>query len=57
MKHFYKENLCLIFNKEEWLTNPLIKWTEQEIDNADKKGFIGTRYNIDCYLARKVSVA
>lgn len=47
-------NLYLIFNKQGWLMNPLIKWTEEEIDNADEKGFIGTKCGVDCYLARKV---
>lgn len=46
----------LLFNKQEWLLNPLIKFTEEEIDAADERGFIATRCGIDCYLARPVEV-
>ena len=48
-------NFFLVFNKQEWLMNPIIKWTEEEIDNADEKGFIGTKGDVDCYLARKLN--
>ncbi len=49
-------NLFLVFNKQEWLNYPDIffKWTEEEIDNADEKGYIGTKCGVDCYLARKL---
>lgn len=44
----------LVFNKQEWLMSPLIKFTEEEIDNADEKGFIASRGGVDCYLAKKL---
>lgn len=34
--------------------SPLIKFTEEEIDNADEKGFIASRGGVDCYLAKKL---
>ena len=49
-----EERKWLVFNKQEWLYNPLFKWTEEELDNANDKGFIGTKDGVDCYLARKV---
>lgn len=42
----------LIHNKVEWLHHPLIKWTEEEIKSADQLGYIGTVYEIDCYVVR-----
>lgn len=44
----------LIFNKGEWLMNPIFQWTEEEIDAADSRGFIGTKNGVDCYLARRI---
>ena len=48
------QRLFLVFNKQEWLRFDLFKVTEEEIDNADEKGFIVTRCDVDCYLARKL---
>lgn len=53
-KHIFSSRPFLVFNKQEWLMSPLIKFTEEEIDNADEKGFIATRGGVDCYLARKL---
>lgn len=49
-------NYYLFLNRWEWLENPLIKWTEEEIDGADERGFIGNKYGIDCYLSRPLPV-
>lgn len=45
----------LVHNKQEWLRDSLMEWSEQEIDAADEKGLIGTKYGVDCYLSRPVS--
>ena len=50
------QRIYLVFNKVEWLSNPLWTWTEEELDNADENGLIGTKDGIDCYLARKIKV-
>lgn len=47
-----KMKTILIHNKVEWLHHPLIKWTEEEIKSADQLGYIGTVYEIDCYVVR-----
>ena len=44
----------LVFNKQEWLNAPYFRWTEEELENADEKGFIGTKYEVDCYLSRPI---
>ncbi len=44
-----------IYNKSEWLNLLKGMWTEEEIDNADKNGFIGTKYGVDCYVTSMVS--
>lgn len=46
------ENKCLVYNKREWQSDPVFNWTDEEIDNADEKGFIGTKYGVDCYVTR-----
>jgi hypothetical protein len=50
------ENLYLVFNKQEWMRNIIFDWTEEEIDNADERGLIGTKHGVDCYLARHIPV-
>lgn len=50
----FSSRTFLVFNRQEWLMNPLIKFTEEELDNADDVGFIATKGGVDCYLARKV---
>ena len=50
------ENFYLVFSKKSWLNYKYFGFTEQELDNADEKGFIQTRHNIDCYLARPLTV-
>lgn len=51
------ETLYLVFNRSEWLSDALFKWTAEEIDSADKEtGLIGRKHGVDCYLARPLSV-
>lgn len=46
------DKLFLVFNKHEWL---VIQWfSQEEIDNADGKGFIGSKYGVDCYLTKPI---
>lgn len=49
-----KENLYLVYNKAEWLQNTIFNWSEQEIYNANEKGYIGTRYGVDCYVCKSI---
>ncbi len=49
-------NFFIIFNKSEWLLDKDFKWSEEEIDNANEIGLIGTKYGIDCYVTRPVEV-
>lgn len=44
----------LVFNRSEWIG--FRYFTEEEIDNADEKGFIGVKHGVRCYLARPVKV-
>ena len=43
-------NEKLLLNKTEWLQHPMIYWSKEEIEKADKDGFIGTKNDIDCYV-------
>ena len=49
------ENLILVYNKHDWLVHSIIKWTEEEIDNADERGFIGTVFGVDCYVSKSLN--
>lgn len=51
-----EENYWLLFNKQQWLMDSIFNWTEEELDNADEKGYIGTKFGTDCYLARRLKV-
>ena len=51
--------MLLVLNKQEWQLEREhmtlgFCWTDEEIENADEKGLIGTKFGIDCYLARPV---
>lgn len=53
------ENKYLVLNKREWQMERELKvlgfcWTDEEIDNADDKGLIGTKFGIDCYVTRHI---
>ena len=55
---FTHQNYYLIFSKNAWkrlIDQRFIEGiTKEQVDNADKKGFIGTSSNnIDCYVARE----
>ena len=43
------DNMFLVLNKGEWLTMKI--FTEEEIDAADKRGFIATKNGVDCYVS------
>lgn len=52
--------LFLVFNKKWWQLEREHKvlgynWTDEELDNADEKGFIGSKFGVDCYLTRPLS--
>jgi hypothetical protein len=51
-------NQYLVLNKQEWLLDTnhghLFDWTEEQIDNADEKGLIGTKHGVGCYLSRPI---
>lgn len=36
--------------KEEWLKDTLFNFTEEEINNPDKDGKIGSKHRFDCYI-------
>lgn len=46
--------LFLVYSKTYWISEPIFKWSEKEIDNADDKGLIGTKFGIDCYLSKDI---
>jgi hypothetical protein len=46
------ERNILVYSKKEWLSFGY--WTEKELDNADKNGYIGMKHGVDCYLARPI---
>ena len=50
-----KQNLYLIYPKRWWLVDPIFKWSEEDINNADEKGFIGSKNGVDCYLTKNLS--
>lgn len=49
-----KEENAFVFNRTEYLVMGL--FTEQELDNADEKGFIGKKYGYDYYVSRLIPV-
>lgn len=50
-------NKILVFNKYEWLMDKtMFNWTAEEINNADEKGLIGTKYGVDCYVTKPIRV-
>jgi len=48
--------MFLSFSKAIWKIDILFNWTEQEIENADEYGYIGTKYGIDCYINKLLKV-
>lgn len=42
----------VVLTKYQWLHNRIFNWTQEEIDKADDKGFIGHKFGFDCYLVR-----
>jgi len=47
-------NKFLVYGKNYWKTDNVFKWSEAEINAPDAKGFIGTKWGIDCYLTQKL---
>lgn len=55
-------NYFLVFNKYEWQLDtqskyPMFGFTDEELDNADEKGLIKTKYGVDCYITRPIKMA
>jgi hypothetical protein len=51
-KRMISERNILVYSRKEWLSFGY--WTEKELDNADKNGYIGMKHGVDCYLARPI---
>jgi len=47
-------NKFLVYGKNYWKKDIVFNWSETEINEADAKGFIGSKWGIDCYITQKL---
>lgn len=42
------------YTKEEWLNDTVFNFTEEEINNPDENGKIGSKHGFDCYVHERL---